>query len=119
MSFELTSYTPYDFTNLRHIGPSSAEMTAMLQQLNVTSLGELMDQTIAKELRTTQSLDWGPALSERDTLFRIRQLASQNKQLTSLIGQGYYGNHHACGDSTQYLRKSGLVYCLYPLSTRN
>ena len=42
-------------------------------------------------IRQAEPLHWGPALSERDTLFHMRQVASKNRILTSLIGQGYYG----------------------------
>src|SRR5690606_2559800 len=35
-------------------------------------------------------LDW-PALSERELLALMREVVGQNRVMTSLIGQGYYG----------------------------
>lgn len=91
MSFKPTSYKPYDFANRRHIGPSPDEMTAMLSVVGADSLDALMDETIPADIRQKEPLEWGEALSERDTLFRLRQVANKNKVLTSLIGQGYNG----------------------------
>jgi len=91
MTFKPTSYKPYDFANRRHIGPSPVEMTAMLSVVGADSLEALIDQTVPDDIRQQEPLEWGEALSERDTLFRLRQVAKKNKVLTSLIGQGYNG----------------------------
>ncbi len=91
MSFELTDYTPYDFANLRHIGPSPSEMAEMLKVVGVESLDQLVDETVPAAIRQAEALDWGPAMSERDALFHMRAVSRKNKVLTSLIGQGYYG----------------------------
>jgi len=91
MTFKPTTYQPYDFANRRHIGPSPKEMEQMLEAIGTDSLDSLIDETIPAEIRQPDALDWGEALSERDTLFHLRQVAKKNKNLTSLIGQGYYG----------------------------
>jgi glycine dehydrogenase len=91
MSFELTDYMPYDFANRRHVGPSPDEMSEMLKVVGVDSLDALIDETVPQAIRQAEPLDWGPAMSERDTLHHMRQVAAKNKVLTSLIGQGYYG----------------------------
>ena len=92
MSFKLTDYEPYDFANRRHIGPSPSEMTDMLSLIgvgrgneeNVTEdLDKLIDDTVPDSIRLNEKLDWGPALSEKDTLFHMRQIADKNKVLTS------------------------------------
>ncbi|MBB1490276.1 aminomethyl-transferring glycine dehydrogenase [Paracoccus sp. MC1854] len=85
-----TSYNPDDFANRRHIGPSPAEMEEMLKVVGVDSLDQLIEQTVPEAIRQDGSLDW-PALSERELLAMMREVASQNKVMTSLIGQGYYG----------------------------
>ncbi|MFX8848707.1 hypothetical protein ABTM68_20870, partial [Acinetobacter baumannii] len=36
-------------------------------------------------------LDFGPPMTEREVLDRLRATANKNKVLVSLIGQGYYG----------------------------
>ncbi|MDJ0858195.1 MAG: aminomethyl-transferring glycine dehydrogenase [Dinoroseobacter sp.] len=93
MGFSLTDYAPYDFANRRHIGPSPKEMAQMLATIGVSSLDALIDQAVPKEIRSPKPLSFGPALSERDTIHRMRELADKNAVLTSLIGQGYYGTH--------------------------
>jgi glycine dehydrogenase len=84
-------YEPYDFANRRHIGPSPAEMAEMLAACGVASLDELIGQTVPRGIRQAEPLDFGPPLSERAALDRMREVASRNKVLTSLIGQGYHG----------------------------
>ncbi len=91
MSFELTDYQTYDFANLRHIGPSRKEMAEMLEVVGAASLDALIDETLPHTIRQASPLDWGEAMTERDALFHMRQVAGKNQVLTSLIGQGYYG----------------------------
>ncbi|MEP1535949.1 MAG: aminomethyl-transferring glycine dehydrogenase [Paracoccaceae bacterium] len=91
MAFEPTDYLPYDFANRRHIGPSPAEMEDMLTVLGVDSLDALIDQTVPKAIRQEEPLEFGKAKSERELLHHMRGVASKNKVLTSLIGQGYHG----------------------------
>ncbi|MBC2834158.1 aminomethyl-transferring glycine dehydrogenase [Paragemmobacter straminiformis] len=90
MAFTPVDYNPYDFANRRHIGPSPSEMDEMLAAVGVSSLDELIDQTVPKSIRQSVPLGWAP-LSEHDLLARMRTVAARNKVMTSLIGQGYYG----------------------------
>ena len=90
MTFTPVDYNPYDFANRRHIGPSPSEMEAMLKAVGVASLDALMDETVPASIRQNIPLGWAP-LSEHDQLARMRAVASRNKVMTSLIGQGYYG----------------------------
>ncbi len=91
MAFEPTDYLPYDFANRRHIGPSPEEMDDMLRVLDVSSLDALIDETVPEAIRQEAPLDFGKAKSERELLHHMRAVASKNKVLTSLIGQGYHG----------------------------
>jgi glycine dehydrogenase len=90
MIYTPVAYNPYDFANRRHIGPSPAEMAEMLKAVGVSTLDELIDQTVPKSIRQKTPLGWAP-LAEHELLDRMRQVASRNKVMTSLIGQGYYG----------------------------
>ena len=90
MTFTPTDYNPYDFANRRHIGPSPAEMEEMLKVVGVTSLDDLIGQTVPQSIRQPIPLGWAP-LSEHELLARMRAVAARNKVMTSLIGQGYYG----------------------------
>ncbi len=91
MSFKPTDYSAYDFANRRHIGPSPSEIEQMLEVIGYQSLDELIDATVPDAIRQKEPLDWGPAMTERDALFYMRQVAEKNVMNTSLIGQGYYG----------------------------
>ncbi|MQY44201.1 aminomethyl-transferring glycine dehydrogenase [Epibacterium sp. SM1969] len=91
MAFKLTDYEAYDFANRRHIGPSPQEMADMLKVIGYKTLDELIDATVPESIRQKEALDWGRALSERDALHHMREVADKNTVLTSLIGQGYYG----------------------------
>ncbi|WP_424944878.1 aminomethyl-transferring glycine dehydrogenase [Aliiroseovarius crassostreae] len=91
MAFKLTDYEAYDFANRRHIGPSPQEMADMLQTIGFKTLDELIDATVPPAIRQEDPLDWGDAMTERDALFHMKEIANKNKVLTSLIGQGYYG----------------------------
>ena len=90
MPFTPTEYNPYDFANRRHIGPSPAEMAAMLQAVGVESLEALIDETVPPSIRQDRPLSWAP-LSEGGLLAKMRTVAEKNTVMTSLIGQGYYG----------------------------
>ncbi|MAY88732.1 MAG: glycine dehydrogenase (aminomethyl-transferring) [Pseudooceanicola sp.] len=91
MPYKPTDYLPYDFANRRHIGPSPAEMAEMLKVVGVADLDALIDETVPREIRQENPLDFGKPLSERELLYRMRKTAAKNKVLTSLIGQGYHG----------------------------
>ncbi len=88
--FKPTTYDSYDFANRRHIGPSPAEMEAMLAVVGAPSLEALIDETVPKSIRQKRPLSWAP-LTEHALLARLREVAAKNRVMTSLIGQGYYG----------------------------
>ncbi len=89
MPFTPTDYDPYDFANRRHIGPSPEEMAQMLEAVGAGSLDDLVEQTVPAHLRQSAALPW-PPMTEGDLLVRLRRLASRNRVMTNLIGQGYY-----------------------------
>ena len=91
MSYTESEYHPYDFANRRHIGPSPAEIAAMLEVVGAPSLDALIDETVPPGIRQAAPLDWGRPLSEQAALHRLRLTAAKNRVLTSLIGQGYHG----------------------------
>ena len=84
-AWERVGYDPDDFANRRHIGPSPAEMDSMLAAVGVSSLDELIDETVPGPLRQEQPLDWDP-LTEYQLLQRLRAVGSRNTVTTSLIG---------------------------------
>ena len=63
----------------------------MLEALQVSSLEQLIDETVPQSIRQEAPLDFSRPKSERELLHHMRLVASKNKVLTSLIGQGYHG----------------------------
>jgi glycine dehydrogenase len=90
MAFNPTEYLPYDFANLRHIGPSKIEIEEMCKLIGVKNLDELINQTVPKNIRQTEPLNFGKAKSERELLRYMKEVASKNKVMTTMIGQGYH-----------------------------
>jgi glycine dehydrogenase len=81
---------PADFVH-RHIGPAPADTTQMLETIGVSSIDELVEQTVPSAIRQRVPLAIGAGLSETDILHQLRAMAANNMVLASLIGQGYYG----------------------------
>jgi glycine dehydrogenase len=79
-----------DFTR-RHIGPSPREVDSMLAAIGVSSLDELMAQTVPGSILETTPDGLGEAMSEVDALAALKSIASRNQVFTSLIGMGYHG----------------------------
>ena len=75
----------------RHIGPSPADVRAMLETVRAPSLAALMSETLPSSIRQKAPLDLGRAFSETQALAHMRELAAKNEVFTSLIGQGYSG----------------------------
>jgi glycine dehydrogenase len=75
----------------RHIGPQADDREKMLAALGLTSLEQLVDESLPQSIRSTEPLALPPALSESETLEVLREFASRNRPLTSMIGLGYHG----------------------------
>jgi glycine dehydrogenase len=75
----------------RHIGPTRAEQEQMLQTLGFSSLEQLMDAAVPRQIRTTGGLALPEPVSETAALQRLRDLARRNHPLEPMIGLGYYG----------------------------
>ncbi|TCK68528.1 glycine dehydrogenase [Winogradskyella wandonensis] len=75
---------------LRHIGPSPQEQKAMLNTIGVTSIEQLVSETVPADIRLKQDLDLEPAMSEQEYLSHIYKLSNLNKVYKSYIGMGYH-----------------------------
>ena len=80
---------PSDTFIHRHLGPSEDDVRAMVEFLGLSSLDELMDQTIPDVIRRREPLALGPARGEHELLEELRGIAGQNRVFRSLIGMGY------------------------------
>ncbi|MBO2460824.1 aminomethyl-transferring glycine dehydrogenase [Actinomadura violacea] len=75
----------------RHVGPSPDERARMLAAIGYSGAEALIDEAVPAAIRTSRPLELPPALSETAALDRLRELASRNTVLTSMIGLGYHG----------------------------
>jgi len=75
----------------RHNGPRDHEIDEMLKVVGVSSLDELIDQTVPTNIRLKKPLNLPEPMSEYEFLNHIRKVSSKNKLYKSFIGMGYYG----------------------------
>ncbi len=74
----------------RHIGPDQQETQQMLESLGLSSLDELLVQTVPNKIRLPEALNIPLARSEQQALEDIADIAAQNEVCTTYIGMGYY-----------------------------
>src|SRR6266550_1222540 len=73
----------------RHIGPTDADISAMLETLGFASLDDLMDATIPEKIRYRRGLNLPIGKSEADVLAEFRAIAAKNRVFRSFLGMGY------------------------------
>lgn len=74
----------------RHIGLNEADKNKMLESIGLTSIDQLIDQTIPSDIRLKEPLSLPKALSEQEYAETIAEIASQNQVNASYIGMGWY-----------------------------
>ncbi len=89
-SHNVSPHEPERFVD-RHIGPSPDETAKMLAAIGLGSLDELLDAAIPESIRLREPLQLGAARSETEVIAMLREKASRNRVVHSMIGQGYYG----------------------------
>jgi glycine dehydrogenase len=77
----------------RHIGPSPAEVAAMLKVVGIDSLDALADRTVPADIRGQDLSVLPPPATEAEVIAELRALSEQNVLKKSLIGMGYHGTH--------------------------
>jgi len=80
----------HDMFIRRHIGPSEQEQQEMCQTLGVSSVEELITQTVPEAIRLDKDLELGDAQTEEETLAYLKSVASENVVAKSYIGLGYH-----------------------------
>ena len=65
----------------------------MLDDIGMTSLEQLISETVPEPIRLNQPLNVPSAISEQEYAKHIQQLANKNKRFRSFIGQGYYSTY--------------------------
>ena len=75
---------------MRHIGPRDQEIQEMLHTIGVSSMDELINQTVPDNIRLKKPLNLEDGLTESQYFRKILALASKNKVFNTYIGMGYY-----------------------------
>lgn len=76
----------------RHIGPSTTDISEMLDYIGLASLDAMIDKGVPGPIRSDQPLT-DPSVTEANLLAEIADLASKNSVFKSYIGMGYYDTH--------------------------
>src|SRR5438067_825320 len=74
----------------RHIGPNREQLAQMLQLIGVSSIEQLINDTVPDTIRLKRPLNLPSAKSEYQFLKDFKELAGKNKIFKSYIGLGYY-----------------------------
>lgn len=74
----------------RHIGVNESDKQKMLETLGLSSIDDLISQTIPSNIRLSESIALPDALSEQEYAEEIANIASKNKIFSSYIGMGWY-----------------------------
>lgn len=75
---------------LRHLGIRKNQAKEMLKSIGVSSINELINNTIPDDIRLNHFLNIPEALSENEFATHIQKLGNKNKQFKTFIGLGYH-----------------------------
>ena len=73
---ELAALEAADSFVSRHIGPSEADIAAMLHAVGAATLDDLAAKTVPPAIRTNQTLDLPPPIDEAAVMAELRGLAA-------------------------------------------
>jgi len=74
----------------RHIAPNAEQTAHMLKTIGVSSVAQLIDETVPANIRRKDKMNIPPALSEHEMLQQLRKMADKNTLFKNYIGLGYY-----------------------------
>lgn len=74
----------------RHIGPDATEIGAMLKELQIDSLEQLIEKTVPGSIALKRLLALDKPATETAVLARLKAMVAQDKPGRSFIGLGYY-----------------------------
>ncbi|MBI9035989.1 MAG: glycine dehydrogenase (aminomethyl-transferring), partial [Bacteroidales bacterium] len=74
----------------RHIGPRKQELAQMLEKIGVSTVEELIAQTIPASIRLKKDINVAEGLNEFEYFNLIKEIGQKNKLYKSYIGMGYY-----------------------------
>ena len=74
----------------RHISLNEDDKNAMLEKVGVSSIAELIDQTIPNSIRMEGDLNISEPLSEYEMVRHSQALSEKNADFMNYIGFGYH-----------------------------
>ena len=74
----------------RHIGPSQADIAAMLEAIGQESLDALIKAVVPTAIRSSEPLTIGDSKTEKELLDELKTIADQNVLMKSYLGMGYH-----------------------------
>ncbi len=74
----------------RHIGIREQDLPHILETIGVSSLAQLIDETIPDSIRLKESLSLAEGISENEFLQELYALAQKNQLYKNYIGLGYH-----------------------------
>ena len=77
----------------RHNSSMKNDTEAMLKTIGVSSVDQLIDETIPAHIRLKQRMQLPDAMTEFELLALLKQVSEENKIYKNFIGTGYYGTH--------------------------
>ena len=77
----------------RHVGPSEADIAAMLRVVGAASLEEMSARTVPGAIRGADLSALPAPATQDETVAELRALSERNQRVKSLIGMGYHGTH--------------------------
>ena len=75
----------------RHISPLVNDTAEMLKVIGVSTIDQLIDETIPSHIRLKERMKLPAALTEQELLNEATAIANKNKLYKNYLGQGYYG----------------------------
>lgn len=102
----------YDRFEHRHNGPDAEETKQMLDVIGVSSIDQLIDETIPASIRLPEPMNLPEGLEERAFLRKLKGIASKNQVFKSYIGTGYY-NCHTPGVILRNITENPAWYTAY------
>ncbi|KAI9281729.1 glycine dehydrogenase [Umbelopsis sp. AD052] len=83
------AFAPLDTFARRHLGSEPKEVGAMLKQVGVKNMDEMVGKTIPPSIRSPKNLALDHGFPERALLDRLKSIGTKNKVFRSYIGMGY------------------------------
>ena len=80
-----------NYLKSRHIGLSEKEQAHMLETIGVSTIDELIEQTMPADILLSEPLDLDEPLTEQEHLNTVHEMGCKNQLYRSYIGRGWYG----------------------------